>query len=436
MSEAADAEPATDAAENQRMLKSLWEPHVGQRAILDHDARFKVVACGRRWGKSEMAAHAALTAALETPGATVWWVAPSYQQANAYGFDKITPLLSPDVLAEPPKRSKPREIALNNGSTLSFRSADREDSLRGGGIDDLVIDEGGSVPERAVTEELRPALSDTLGSLLAIGTPRGRNWFYRWYQRGQSTDHADIASWQAPTYQNPHVPDSEIEDARDDMPERAFKQEYLAEFVDNAGGVFADVRDRVGDYATPVDPSETADGTYGIGVDFARAEDWTVVVVLDAAGRVVSFDRLQGPSWTRIQSVVERVADTYSPNTVALDATRDNKIVTDLEDAGVSVEAVTFSASTKKTLIENLITRFEADGIVLPTNEPVLVNELEVFEYDKTETGNVRYHAPSGMHDDAVDALALAGRALSREPDDKPSPAPWSRSGTRGGVLR
>ena len=403
-----DPSDTTDVTENQRILKSLWKPHVGQRAILDHNARFKVVACGRRWGKSEMAAHAALTAALENPGATVWWVAPSYHQANAYGFDKITPLLSPDVLAEPRKRSKPREIAINNGATLSFRSADREDSLRGGGVDDLVIDEGGSVPERAWIEELRPALSDTLGSLLAIGTPRGRNWFYRWYQRGQSADHANVASWQAPTYQNPHVPDSEIDAAREDMPERAFEQEYLAKFVDNAGGVFSGVRACVEDYDLPVAPTDTADGGYGIGVDFARTEDWTVVVALDAAGRVVSFDRLRGPSWTRIQRLIERVAGQYTPCRVAVDATRDNKIVQDLEDSGVRVDPVTFTTSRKKTLIENLITRIESEEITIPASESKLINELEMFEYERTETGNVRYHAPAGMHDDTVDALALA----------------------------
>ena len=403
-----DPSDTTDAAENQRILKSLWKPHVGQRAILDYDARFKVVACGRRWGKSEMAGHAALTHALENPGATVWWVAPSYQQANSYGFDKITPLLSPDVLAESPKRSKPRKITLNNGSALSFRSADREDSLRGGGVDFLVIDEAGSVPERAWTEELRPALSDTLGSLLAIGTPRGRNWFYRWHQRGKSPDHPDVASWAAPTYQNPHVPDSEIDDAKTDMPERAFEQEYLAKFVDNAGGVFSGVRACVEDYDLPVAPTDTADGGYGIGVDFARTEDWTVVVALDAAGRVVSFDRLRGPSWTRIQRLIERVAGQYTPCRVAVDATRDNKIVQDLEDSGVRVDPVTFTTSRKKTLIENLITRIESEEITIPASESKLINELEMFEYERTETGNVRYHAPAGMHDDTVDALALA----------------------------
>lgn len=401
---------ATDADEQRQILETLWQPHAGQRAILSHDARFKVVACGRRWGKSEMAAHAALERALEQRDATVWWVAPSYSQANEFGFDKMTPLLAPDLLAESPTRSKPRKIQLTTGSEISFRSAEREDSLRGGGVDYLVIDEAGSVPGRAWTEELRPALSDTLGDLLAIGTPRGRNWFYNWYQRGQSGDHPDVASWQAPTYQNPHVPDSEVDDASDDMPDRAFEQEYLAEFVDDTGGVFEQVRERtVEEYDLPVAPRE--ESAYAIGVDFARLQDYTAIVVLDADARLVAFDRLNETTWHRIQQRVEALADRYEPSAVAVDATRDNKIVADLKASGVSVDPVNFGRK-KEVLVDNLAARLEAGELTLSADAPVLVNELEVFEYDVTESGTIRYHAPSGFHDDAVDALALAAKML------------------------
>jgi len=407
----------TDAGENVEILRSLWEPHPGQAAIMALDTRFRVVACGRRWGKSEMAAHLALKRALETAGATVWWVAPSYDQANDYGFDKLKPLIAPDVLADSPKRTKPRAFDFNNGSRISFRSAEREDSLRGPGIDFLVIDEAGSVPERAWTEELRPALSDTLGDAVMIGTPRGRNWFYRWFQRGQSEDHSDVASVRAPTYQNPHVPDSEVDDAREDMPERKFDQEYLAKFVDDTGGVFENVRDYVAEYDLPVAP---ADSTYAIGVDFARLEDYTAIAVLDDDGRLVAFDRLNETTWDRIQSRIEHLADEYAPCELAVDATRDNKIVTDLESAGLSVDAVSFS-SRKEVLIDNLATQLEAGELTLSADAPVLINELEVYEYDVTDSGRIRYSAPSGFHDDTVDALALAAEAAVERDHGKPS---------------
>lgn len=403
-----DDVPETDATEQQRILKTLWRPHPGQRAIMDHHARFRVVACGRRWGKSSMAAHLALEHALKAPDSTVWWCAPTYDQANDYGFEKMTPLLSPDILAGDPKRTKPRKIELVTGSTISFRSAEREDSLRGGGVDFLVIDEAGTIPERAWTEELRPALSDTLGDMLAIGTPRGRNWFYRWFQRGQSIDHPDVVSWQAPTYQNPHVPNEEIEDAKTDISDRIFSQEYQAEFLDSSGGVFTRLDERL--FTATYDLTDyDGEGPYAHGWDLARHEDWTVGIIVDANGDVVHFDRERGLSWPQIQTRIETAHDRYE-GVAAIDASRDNKLVADLEADGMDVLPVKFSPQKKQELVENLTASVEGEELSAP-DLPPLRNELQVFEYDVTTAGNTRYHAPTGFHDDTVDALALAVEA-------------------------
>jgi len=398
----------TSPDENVQILQSLWEPHPGQRAVMNLDVRFRVVAAGRRWGKSVMAAHEALTFALEHNDATVWWVSPSYDQSNNFGFDKIKPLVSPDVLVDV-KRTKPRVLEFKNGSSISFRSAEREDSLRGPGIDFLIVDEAGSVPERAWSEELRPALSDTRGEALIIGTPRGRNWYFEWYQRGQSDDHRDTASLRVETAQNPYVDDDEIASLRDQMPERVFRQEHLAEFVDDSGGVFDNVRESVGEHTLPIPPS-TAASPFAIGVDFARHEDYTAIVVLDGDGRLVAFDRLRRVSWNRIESRVTDLAEKYDRSTVAVDATRDNKIVSDLENSRLDVEPVNFS-SKKTELIDNLALSLESGELTLSSDAPELINELEVFEYDMTDSGRVRYAAPSGFHDDTVDALALAVEA-------------------------
>jgi len=410
-----------DIETNRYILRSLWQPHDGQRVIMNHDARFRIVACGRRWGKSEMCAHLALERALGKPNMTVWWVAPAYGQANDFGFDKVKPLLSPDVLADDPKRTKPREISLVNGSIISFRSAEREDSLRGGGVNFLIIDEAGSIPERAWTDELRPTLSDTLGDMIAIGTPKGRNWFYRWFQRGKSVDHPDVASWQAPTNQNSHVPDSEIESAKEDMPERVFEQEYRAEFVDDTGSVFGDIREHnIEEYTLPVSVGEST-SPYRIGVDFARFDDYTVAIALDGDERVVAFKRIQQTTWDRILTVIQRLADRYTPNVVALDATRDNKVVEDIEREGYQVDPIRFTPQKKRTLIDNLITELETGRISIPASANVLVNELKMYEFEKSDTGQISYSAPSGFHDDCVDALALAVSAASPTPRTIPS---------------
>lgn len=386
-----------------------WTPHDGQRAVLDDPSRYRIVACGRRWGKTEMSAHEAVRY-LGEPGRLVWWVAPTYDIADI-GYRTVEDAL-PDPLIAEVKRTKPKAIDCANGSRISFRSADREDSLRGEGLDLLILDEAAMIPERAWSSELRPTLSDTRGDMIAISTPKGRGWFYRWFQRGASDDHPNTASWQQPTSANPHIPAGEVDDAREETPGRVFEQEYLAEFIDESGGVFEGLDDHLftADYQLPVPPDDAVE-PFAIGVDFAQTQDWRVTITLDATGRVVYFDRGQREGWPQIQAKVERVADRY-PGRVAVDATRRNKIVGDLKRAGVDVEPVTFSASNKQALIEDLITRIENGELTSP-DVPQLRQELELFEYDLTPSGNVRYDAPEGFHDDCVDALAMAASVLN-----------------------
>lgn len=385
-----------------------WTPHSGQQPILESDARFRIVACGRRWGKTEMSAHEAVRY-LGEPDTLVWWVAPTYDIADI-GFNVVEDAV-PRPLVDDVKRSKPKAIDLKNGSRISFRSADREDSLRGEGLDLLILDEAAMIPERAWSNELRPTLSDTLGDMIAISTPKGRGWFYRWFERGETDDHPDAMSWQAPTAENPHIPQSEIDDAQHELPQRVFEQEYEALFLDESGGVFEGLDERLftAGYDLPVPPRE-AEPPFATGVDFARHQDWRVTITLDATGRLVYYDRDQHEAWPQIQAGVENVANQYE-GVVAVDASRDNKIVADLEASGVNVQPVKFSSQNKQALIEDLIASVESGELTAP-EIPQLRHELSIFEYDVTPSGNVRYDAPEGFHDDTVDALALAVSVL------------------------
>lgn len=393
-------------------LRAAWTPHEGgQRDVLDRDARFKVVSCGRRWGKTELASFTAAEFALEHDGALVWWVAPNYNQADV-GVRTIRSVL-PDSVSYDLTRSEPKNVRFQNGSEISFRSADHPDTLRGVGLDYLVVDEAAWVSAEAWHEALRPTLADTEGGMMAISTPKARNWFYRLYERGASDDDDDApyASFRYPTWENPHISADEIDEARTSIPDRAFRQEYGAEFVSGAGSVFTGLDDIVEAYDWE---ARNGEPPFTIGVDFARHENWTVIVTLDGTGTLVGFDRLQNTGWPQIQRAVmradERVGDRA---TVYLDATRDNKIVSDLEAAGVYVRPETFTQTNKQRLIDDLITLVENGSLTLPESlrEPI-VRELELYEYDVTSAGNVRYHAPPGFHDDCVDALALAGSGL------------------------
>jgi hypothetical protein len=390
-------------------IRAEWTPHPAQGEIMASDARFRVIACGRRFGKTTLAARETAQY-LGQPEALVWWVAPTYDEADR-GFDAVTAAL-PDPLIADTTESWPKAVDVVNGARIEFRSTERQNSNRGEGLDLLVLDEADDIRDAAWTEDLRPSLSDTLGDMIAISTPMRKGWFYRWWQRGQSPEYPDAASWRFPTAANPHIPASEIEAAKTELPGHAFEQEYEAEFKDETGGVFTDLDDTL--FTREYDLTE-CDGEppYATGVDFARHQDWRVIVTLDAHGDLVHYDRQRVEAWPHIQRRVEAVASEYE-GPVAVDASRDNKIVSDLAEAGLNIQPVQFSPKRKRELIENLAAAIESEELTAP-DIPQLRHELEIFEYDVTSAGNVRYHAPEGFHDDCVDALALAQDAMNQQ---------------------
>jgi hypothetical protein len=399
--------------------------HAGQAKILDSGARFRIVACGRRYGKT-------VTCAKETRDDLfshgdewlTWWVAPTYQQAEIGSRALLDEL--PEKYVADFNQSKLR-VETTTGAVCEFKSADQPDNLRGEGVDKLIVDEAPEVSQYAYENALRPTLTDSEHSrMIAIGTPKGRGWFFRLWQRGQSDDWPDYESFRAPTSDNPFINTDDVADAKRTLPDRVFRQEYLAEFISETGGVFENLDETLftasyslPDQGLPPLPDDAsrrdpdvpyAEKPFSIGVDFARHQDFRVTIVLDANGRLVYFDRGQHEAWPKIQNDIQAVSDRY-PGVVSVDASRDNKIVADLEAAGVPINPVKFSSSRKQELIENLAASVEAGELTAP-DIPTLRSELEVFEYDVTRAGNVRYHAPQGHHDDTVDTLALAADGL------------------------
>lgn len=203
--------------------------HPSQRLVAVHPARFKILACGRRWGKTRLGALLCVTTAVGR--GVAWWVAPTYKIASV-GWRQIKRLARqiPGAVVQESERM----VTFPGGGWVQVRSADNADSLRGEGLDFLVIDECAFIVEEAWTEALRPALSDRQGRAMFISTPNGFNWFHTLWERGQDTP-GDWMSWQFPTLDNPFIEPSEIEAARDTMPEHQFLQEYEAQFLEAAG---------------------------------------------------------------------------------------------------------------------------------------------------------------------------------------------------------
>jgi hypothetical protein len=387
----------------QRRVKIDANPHPEQAIVHEHPARFKVLACGRRWGKTRLGVNECLDVAAG--GGRAWWVAPSYKMSEV-GW---RPLRQIGTRVGAEVRLGDRQVILPGGGEVAVRSADNPQSLRGEGLDFLVIDECAFIAEDAWIEALRPALSDRLGRAMFISTPKGMNWFWRAWQRGQADEAEDWASWQFPTSGNPYIQATEIEAARGMLPERVFAQEYLAQFMDDAGGVFR----RVMAAATATEQKPEPGHQYVIGVDWGKSNDFTVLKVLDAATKCeVYSDRFNQIDYAVQRGRLMAVCERYKPSAIIAESnSMGEPIIEQLQRDGLPVTGFQTTNATKAAAIEALALAFERGDITI-INDPTTVAELQAYELDRTPSGMVRYGAPEGMHDDTVMALALAWQGV------------------------
>ncbi len=369
-----------------------------------------MLACGRRWGKTRLGAALCLESALQ--GGAAWWVAPTYKVA-AVGWRQLKGLAQQIPGTE--IREGDRKANLPGKGWFQVRSADDPDSLRGEGLNRVVMDECAFTAEAAWAEAIRPALSDREGDALFISTPKGHNWFWRLYTKGEAGAEG-WQSWRFPSLSNPFLKAAEVEAARQDLPERVFQQEYLAEFLDDAGGVFRGVVDAI-DPGRRGPESVRGEAACVLGVDLARVEDFTVVTALELTGsardggaRQVAMIRFNKMSWQRQVAEIKAMADRYKAPALVDSTGIGDPILEQLMKAGVRCRPYPFTSASKEALIDNLALMIERGRIRLLDN-PIQTAELAAYQYELTPSRNVRMNAPPGMHDDCVIALSLAAWA-------------------------
>jgi hypothetical protein len=213
-----------------------------QEAITSAPQRFKVVIAGRRFGKTHLSIRE-LCLNARTPDQEVWYVAPTYKQAKMIVFKKLRKKLL-DLKWVRKVNETNMTFELKNGSTISLKGADNYDSLRGVGLDYLVLDEFADIDPEAWFETLRPTLADKQGKALFIGTPKGMNWAKDLYDMADEYPE-EWASFQYTTVDGGNVKPEEVEAARRSLDERTFRQEFEATFETFSGRIFyAFSRDR------------------------------------------------------------------------------------------------------------------------------------------------------------------------------------------------
>lgn len=382
--------------------------HPKQREVALDPTRFKVVTSGRRWGKTRLGA--ALCIMTAGKGGRAWWVAPTYKVSEV-GWRLIHRMARqvPGAVI----RQGDRMVTFPNGGEIQVRSADNPDSLRGEGLDFVVMDECAFIQEDAWLEALRPALSDRKGRAMFISTPKGRNWFWRLWQKCLDDQDHEWRGWQLPTADNPYIDPVEIEAARRGLPERIFAQEYLAEFLDDAGGVFR----RVMEAATARQLDAAQPGrAYIAGVDIADKQDYTVISIIDAAEREQVFmDRFHQVGYEALEDRIHAAYRRFNVQTMIIeDNSIGQPVIDHLRNRGMNIVPFHTSSTTKTPIIQALQSAFE-HGSIRILNDPTQIGELQAYESKRTASG-FSYSAPAGMHDDTVMALAFAWQAVSTPP--------------------
>ena len=391
-----------------------YTPNSWQAKVRLSDAQFMFLCIGRRAGKTFFATQDTkhgLVSDLFKPNQHVWVVAPKYRD-TLYIWEplvrlartKLKPLIYRITNTEGSQR-----IETKLGTIIEAKSAKDPTALVGAGLTKIVVDEAASIDERAWYQAMMPALTTKhgMGKAVFIGTPRGKNWFYYEFMKGMGKDpDPDYFSFTAPTMSNEYLPKDAIEKLTRNMPELKYRQEILAEFIDDGGMVFRGLEAiKHGTPQGPVDGHE-----YSMGVDLAKSVDFTVITIIDrATHQVVYQDRFNQLDWGFQKSKIMAAAQNYNHAFITIDSTGlGDPITDDIRRAGFAVDDYKYTNQSKAQLIEKLAIFIEQKNISIPKVYEEAFHELEVFSFDQTPLGNIRYNAPGGFHDDIVNSLALA----------------------------
>lgn len=337
-------------------------------------------------------------------GAQVAWLAPTYK--NSRPLWRFCEQMTAPVVSLLRINRTEREIEFPNGGRIGIFTGDNDVSIRGNAFDLVIVDEAPQIKAETWTDALMPTLADRDGRAMLIGTPKGKNWFWQEFVKAQ----AEGRAFTAPSNANP-MPNIRraFEMARQAVSVRTFRQEWLAEFVEDGAGVFRNVRACA--TASVAEPDKKAQ--YVIGVDWARSNDYTVFCVLDAnTKRQVYQDRFTDIDYPRQADRLSAVWERYNKATILAEYnSMGGPMVEELQRRGLPVVSFTTTQVTKAALIDGLARAFDFREITI-LNDSVLIGELESYEQMKTSaTGVPSFGAPEGIHDDTVIALGLAWRA-------------------------
>ena len=380
-----------------------FKPYKFQKGIIDDilnkEDMFYTLVCGRQIGKTLLLINMLLYYSINKPRTTLLWVSPYYSMAVKVLSQILDAIEFTPITKEANKSEK--IITLINGSRIYFRSAEKPETIRGLSIDYCFIDEAQDVSDDAFNKSILPTLSAKGKKCLIAGTPKSKNWFYLYFQRG---DDKNYNSYTAPSTISPYISEEFIKEQKESLPPSIFNQEFLAQWQEGDGEVFTNIDEvcNLGQWGG------TKDRTLG-GLDIGTKQDYSVLTIMDTSGRVIYIWRERGLAYSAIVDKVVYLCKQYRTELYVEANSIGDAVYEMIKKKYKSVKPFITTNTTKENIIRRLISDISDMSLELPSVSlfQPLYKELHAFQYKYLPSGKISYGAMSGMHDDCVMSLAI-----------------------------
>ena len=385
-----------------------------QQQVVREAKRFNVVCIGRRAGKSTLGIDRCAT--RETLAYPVGWFSPTYRMLTEI-WREANRILTPIVAR---RSAQDHRLEFVTGGVLEFWSLDNPDVARGRKYRRVIVDEAAMIPALmdAWNYVLRPTLTDYGGDAYFLSTPKGRNGFWQMWQWGVDPEQSEWSAWQMPSHVNGKIDPAEFDAMKDTLPEMAYRQEILAEFLENEGSVFRNIKACMN--APQTMPEQHRGHTLVAGIDWGKQNDFTCISVGCRDCRCeVARDRFNQIDYVVQRDRIKSVYEMWRPSSILCELNSIGEPNFEmLQRDGLPVSGFQTTGITKPPLIENLALTLERVEWQFQQDN-VWTMELEAYErIVSPTTGRSSYSAPDGGHDDTVIA-----RALMLQQARRPSPA-------------
>lgn len=377
--------------------------HTTQKIVAQDKHRFRVVNCGRRWGKTTLAILEMVAKGVFKDGARIAYIAPTIQQARDISWNELKKICLPITVKSKEAPSLELTISTKNGSesTIWLRGWENVETLRGQKFDFIVIDEIASMRNFWLNwqEVIRPTLTDNKGEVLFISTPKGFNHFYDLYNFSDD----DYKSFHFTTYDNPHMPVEEIDKAKKELPEDKFAQEYMADFRKSEGLVYKEFNRDIHLFEETINKEGMK---YIAGVDFGFTNPCAVIhILVDGDNNFLVVDE-----WYKTQRTEEQIGEYVKScgfNEVYPDPESPSAIEV-LNAKGINVQEVIKGKDSIKSGIDSVRALFKSNRLHIHKECKNLIQELETYSYPEKRPNNNEQEVPVKENDHALDALRYA----------------------------